>query len=338
MSLAIVGTGLVSPAGLTPRATASVLWAGAAPVSASPFVRDDGETVPVRYCPWLGARMSVADRVLAMGRAALEDAVANLRGAPHEAAIPLLLCMPETRGDLGPNDRVRVAAALAKVATAREVRTFVGAASFFAALREAEALLYADATAVAIGAMDSYIGEEPIAEHVANPPSPWGPAPPPPAEGAAALVVMKLAEARRLGLEPVGAIHFADTAIGAANDDNDVPADGEAMASLLRRLPRHHLPAPLVLGQFTTDALRHAEWQLAAARNADRVHPEYEMRSFEGELGLVGAAAGGMNLVYGLAVARHRATEMGIWDHDSILAWAVSRDGERGLSMVSMEP
>jgi hypothetical protein len=338
MSLAIVGTGLVSPAGLTPRANACVLWAGAVPVSASPFVRDDGEPVPVCYCPWLGARMSVADRVLAMGRAAVEDAVRPLRSAPRETAIPLLLCMPETRGGLAPTDRARIATALAEVSAAREARTLGGAASFFAALREAEALLDADATAVAVGAVDSYIGEEPLTEHVANPSSPWGATPPPAAEGAAALVVMKAAEARRLGLKPVGTIHFADTAIGQPNDDNDLPADGEAMGSLLRRLPRRHVPAPLVFGQFTTDSLRHAEWQLAVARNPERVHPEYEMRSFEGELGLVGAAVGGMNLVYGLAVAHHRTTDMGVGDHDPLLAWAVSRDGERGLSMVSVEP
>lgn len=338
MNLAIVGTGLVSPAGLSPRAHACVLWAGAVPVSASPFVRDDGEPVPVCYCPWLGARTSVADRMLAMGRTALEDAVRPLRVAQREAAIPLLLCMPEARGGVAPAARVRIAAALAEVSAAREARTFGGTASFFAALREAEALLDAGAAAVAIGAVDSYIGEEPLTEHAANPPSPWGPPPPPAAEGAAALVVMKPAEARRLGLEPLGAIHFAGTALGRSNDDNDLAADGEAMGSLLRRLPRGRLPAPLVFGQFTTDSARHAEWQLAVARNPAHVHPEYEMRSFEGELGLVGAAAGAMNLVYGLAVARHRATEMRIGDHDSLLAWAVSPDGERGLAMVSVEP
>lgn len=338
MSLAIVGTGLVSPAGLTPRASACVLWAGAVPVSASPFVLADGEPVPVCYCPWLGARMGLADRMLAMGRAALADAVRPLQNAQRDAAIPLVLCLPDARVGLAPTDRVRIATALAEASAARVARTLGGAASFFAALHEAEARIDAGATAVAIGAVDSYIGEEPLAEHAANPPNPWGAAPPPAAEGAAALVVMKAPEARRLGLKPAGTVHFADTAIGKPNDDNDLPADGEAMEWLLRQLPRRRAPAPLVCGQFTTDALRHAEWQLAVARNAERVHPEYDMRSFEGELGLVGTAAGGMNLVYGLALARHRTTDMGIGDDDSLLAWAVSRDGERGLAMVSLEP
>lgn len=338
MNLAIVGTGLVSPAGLTPRATACVVWAGAIPVSASPFVLADGEPVPVCYCPWLGARVSLADRMLAMSRAALADAVRPLQGAQREVALSLVLCLPDTRVGLAPTDRVRIATAVAEASAAREAQTLGGAASFFAALREAEAQLDAGATAVAIGAVDSYIGEEPLAEHVANPPNPWGGARPPVAEGAAALVVMKAPEARRLGLKPAGTVHFADTAIGKPNDDNDLPADGEAMGWLLRQLPRRQAPAPLVFGQFTTDSLRHAEWQLAVARNPKRVHPEYDMRSFEGELGLVGTAAGAMNLVYGLAVARHRATDMSVGDHDSLLAWAVSRDGERGLAMVSVEP
>lgn len=336
MSLAIIGTGLVSPAGLTPRANACVLWAGAAPASASPFVRGDGEPMPVWYCPWLGARMSVADRVLAMAGAALEHALGPVRHALRGTPIPLLLCTSETRAGLASPERLRVAAALAEVSTAGDARVFGGAASFFAALREAEALLNADAVAVALGAVDSYVGEEALAEHVANPPSPWAAAPPL-AEGGAALVVMKAAKARGLGLNPVGAIHFADTATGAANDDNDLPADGDAMGSLLRRLPPHHAPAPLVFGQFATDSLRHAEWQLAVARNPERVHAEYEMRSFEGELGLVGAAAGGMNLVYGLAVARHHTTDMPLGGDDPFIAWAVSQDGERGISLVSKQ-
>ena len=231
-----------------------------------------------------------------------------------------------------------VAAGVAAAPTVGETRLFGGAASFFEALREAEAKLEEGVPAVAIGAVDSFVSEAALAEHIETPPNPWGPAALPAAEGAAVLVVARTRDARQLGVEPLGVIHYAGTAVGRANDDNDLQADGEAMGSLLRQLPALAAPASLVFGPFTTDSLRHAEWQLAVTRNPARVHPEYEMRSIEAELGLVGAAVGAMNLVYGLAVAHHRTTGMVLEDHAPFFAWAISQGGARGLAMVSAGP
>jgi hypothetical protein len=224
------------------------------------------------------------------------------------------------------------------VAGARNTMTFGGAAAVFDVLAEAQARIDAGAVAIAIVAVDSYVGEGALAEQVENPPSPWGNSSPLPAEGAATLLVTSSAGAQQLGLVAQGVIHYAGTAAGLATDDNDLPADGDAMASLLRRLPPLAAPAPCVFGQFTTDALRHTEWQLAVTRNPSVVHPEYEMRSFEAELGLVGDAAGAMNLAYGLAVARHRTTSADLGAHAPILAWAVSRDGKRGVAAASVQP
>ena len=106
MSLTILGTGLVSPAGLTPRAHACVLWAGALPPTASPFLRADDEAVPICYCPWLGARLGMVDRALAMIRTALDDAMRPLLKARPASVIPLFLCMPQTRAGFAQTDRV----------------------------------------------------------------------------------------------------------------------------------------------------------------------------------------------------------------------------------------
>ena len=334
MSVAIIGTGLVSPAGLTPCAHACVLWAGALPPTASPFFRDDGTAVPVCYCPWLGARLGIADRASAMARAALDDALRPLLDVQPQSVVPLLLCLPQSRAGLV---EAIVAASIAEASPSRAVKLFVGAAGFFEALRHAEEMLDEGALAVAVGAVDSYVGEDALAEHIENPPSPWGSASLPAAEGAAVVVVARAPEVRRLGIKPLGVIHSAGTAFGFATDDNDLPADGEAMGRLLRRLPVPLAPAPLVFGQFTTDSLRHAEWQIAVARNPSLVHPEYEMRSIEADVGLVGSAVGAMNLVYGLAVARHGTTDVVLGDHAQFLAWAISPDGARGIAMVSVQ-
>ncbi|APR87915.1 hypothetical protein A7982_13264 [Minicystis rosea] len=281
----------------------------------------------------------MSDRMLELARHALEDALRPLRAARAAPVLELHLCMPQQRAGLTPEDRARLETRVRGVAGAKAVTTFTGATGVFDALKHAQVRLDADAVAaVAIVAVDSYVGEDALAEHVENPPSPWANTSPPPAEGAAALLVTTSAGAERLGLATQGTIHHAATAPGRATDDNDLPADGEAMASLLRTLPPLAAPAPLVFGQASTDTLRYAEWQIAVARHPSRVHHEYEMRSFEAELGLVGDAAGAMNLAYGLAVTRHRTSGMDLATGVPFLAWAISRDGMRGVAAVSVHP
>jgi hypothetical protein len=302
----------------------------------APFLRADGEPVHVTYCPWLGARLSMGERVVAMARAALVDALRPLRDRSTGEAPPLLICSDRHRPGLAPDDDARMEQSLAHAAGARETRRFHGAAGFFAALSAAEGLLAEGAVAVAVVAVDSHVGQEALAELVENPPSPSGTAPAAPAEGAAALVVTTPVHAHRLGLASLGTVCFSGTAESLSNDDNDVTVDGSAMTDLLRRLPPPHAPAALVVGQFCVDDLRHAEWRLAVARNPERVHPEYEMRSLDAELGTVGAATAAMNLAYGLAVVAHRTTDAPVPDGDPFLVWAISRDGTRGLAAVSV--
>jgi len=338
MNLVIVGTGMVSPAGLTPRMNACVLWAGAVPQTASPFVGPNGDPVQVTYCRWLGARLGVGERMSAMARTALDDALRPVRAAGLREAMPLVFCSPANHPGLDANEDAKLASGLVEAAGARDVRRCYGAAGFFTALTMAEELLSGGAPAVAAVAVDSYVGVDALASVVENPASPWGGAPPPPAEGAAALVLATPFEARRRRLPALARIHSVGAAMGVSNDENDVPVDGDAMTGLLRQLPRLRAPAPWAFGPFSVDALRQAEWQLAVARNPDRLHPEYEMRSIETELGAVGAAAGAMNLVYGLAAVRHWATEAPATPADPFLVWAVSPDGTRGLAAASVEP
>jgi len=253
-------------------------------------------------------------------------------------ALSLVVCSVADHPGMGAEEDTKLTSGLSETAGARDVRRCSGPAGFFMALAAAEELLSSGAPAVAVVAVDSYVGVEALAKLVENPPSPWGSTPPPPAEGAAALVLTTPVEARRRKLAALGVIPSVGTATGVSNDDNDVPTDGAAMAGLLRRLPPLRAPAALAFGPFSADALRQAEWELAVARNPERLHPEYEMRSIERELGAVGAAAGAMNLVYGLAVVRHRTTEAPAVESAPFLVWAISPDGTRALAAVSVEP
>jgi hypothetical protein len=173
MSLCIVGTGMVSPAGLTPRAHACVLWAGALPPTASPFLGDGDEPVRVSYCPWLGARLDMPSRLLAMAQHALDDALRPLRALQADRAASLLVCSTPERPPLSPADHERIVQDLAGMTGARGATSFHGAAGVFAALGEAEVLLAEGAGAVAIVALDSYVGEDALAAHTENPPDPW---------------------------------------------------------------------------------------------------------------------------------------------------------------------
>ena len=338
MILAIVGTGLVSPLGLTPREHAFVIWAGVANATASPFLLANGEPAQVAYCPWLGARMSMGDRLLAMAQAALADALQPLHEVATPGRLPLLICSEPERAGVTEAERSRIERALAAMVPAAGIERFPGAAGCFAALSEAKALIASGHSAVVIVAFDSHVGEDALAEIALGAQSPWVREPPPPSEGAAALVVMDVATAHRAGGEVLGVVHAANTATGASNDDNDVPVDGAAMTDLLCSAPALHVPAPLVCGQSATDPLRQSEWQIAVARAPSRFHPEYELRCIEKDVGVVGAAAGAMNLVYGLATLRHRTTNMHVRDLEPFFVWAISRDGTRGLAAASVEP
>ena len=68
---------------------------------------------------------------------------------------------------------------------------------------------------------------------------------------------------------------------------------------------------------------------------ADRFEQEHEVACPEGAIGAVGAAAGAVSLVYGLAVMRHGATEDPKAAEAPFLAWAISPDGTRGAALAT---
>jgi hypothetical protein len=333
VNLAIIGTGLVSPIGLTPLQHACFPRAGIGLHPASAFVGGDGEPVSAFHCPWLGAKLPVAERLAALGERALQTATVVLEGipqlAPKEQA--LFVCLGAPRPGLTEADRQGAVGALAAAAKAPLRRVFTGAASFFAALGAAEHLLDAGEVRVAvIVAVDSFVSLEAVRAELEAAPATWVREPPPPSEAAVALAVMKGAEGRELALS-LGTIHYAGTLQGQGSDDDDDIVDGAALAGLLEQVPVLAGPIVRAYGQDQVDRLRQTEWTCAAARNAARFHPLLTTASIERWTGRVGGAAGAAQLVFALGAEQHHALHEAPAGAGPFVAWAISRDGTRGL-------
>jgi hypothetical protein len=351
--LSVVGMGMVSPLGLSPEHHAVFVRAEVGAAAPGAFLDAEGETIPVAYCPWLGATMPVAERLCALGMPALGAALAPLFrsalasgasasvapfaiNAPPPPALFAVTAAP--RDGLVEEDRRAIEEALGAV-LGSPCKRLTGEAGFFQGLAEARTLLAAGmATSVAIVAVDSLVSLASIASFRRRALSPWDPRLPRPAEGAAAVVVTTPAEARRRGIEVLATVHSSASARGSGTDDDDAPVDGAAMSALLsgaRSSARARIGASF--GQHGVGALRNQEWEMAAARNAASFEDTCPMISVEHEIGYLGAAAGAMGFVHGATVIRRDAWPGGSRDVAAFVAWAISADGTRGLCAATAE-
>jgi hypothetical protein len=334
-ALAVVGAGMASPLGLLPSEHAFFVRAGTGPAAPGAFLDDQGETMNVAHCPWLGAGLPVAMRLAALGARALVTALAV---RPQGATTALFACTAAPRAGLAETDREACEKALCRVAKVPTAARVTGEAGFFHALAEAAALLgRGSARFAAVVATDSLVAPALLADWRRIATTPWESNLPRPAEGAAALLLTLPSEARREGIEVLATIHKSACAFGEANDDNDAIVDGAALTTLLRGVPRG---IAAVFGQQRLGSLRRRDWAIASARAAEAFRQDCVFVSIEHEIGCLGAAAGGMNLAHGIAVHRHRAwpIEDGPSEprqDEPFLAWALSRDGTRGLCTVS---
>jgi hypothetical protein len=124
---------------------------------------------------------------------------------------------------------------------------------------------------------------------------------------------------------------------GAATDENDEPIDGGPLSALLWDAPKKERVLS-AFGQHGVDTLRAYEWQMATARNARLFHEDCAFVCPESTIGTVGAAAGALNLAYGIAALRHDVLEDPRARKAPFAAWAMSRDGARGLAIGRLEP
>lgn len=334
MTTSIAGLGIVSPFGMTAQDHALFVRADAASPPPSPFVDANGERLEVAYCPWLGARLDVVQRMVLMAQIALQDALEEWQTALGETPgdATLFLCTPAPRVGLDQKALELLVTSMRATQHIARVVPLQGAAAAFVAVQQASELNARGHAAVILG-LDSFVSVATLTEVVRRPPHHWSDAIKLCSEASAAILLLPQAEARRLKLD-VATVHGAAFAASGSHDDNDDPVDGTAMAQVLRTLPAVG-PISMAYGQDQLDPLRRSAWHLATARNAARFAEELHFETIEGELGRVGAAAGALNLAYGAAVVRHRAMEPGFAHNQPFVAWAISRDGTRGAAIVT---
>jgi hypothetical protein len=330
MSLAVVGAGLITPFGETPTEHAFYLRASVPAPPPSPYrLREDDSALHMHYCRWLGAAAAVDQRLLRMVDRAIRDALQPCDALRDQGGVHVLLCVSKERPGLTEESLTKVLAGLAGHGM---VHRFSGDAGVFSALREAPSLLR-KARVVVAAAVDSFVSIDALDEHALHSPSEWDLAPPPPSEGAAAIVLVEPHEARRGAVPILGQVDGAAVALGQSNDDNQELVDGSAMTAVLRQLPAP-APAGSAFGPFKVNLLRQDEWHLASARNAERFARECRFTCLESHVGRLGAASGLANLVYGLAVHRHRTAVTTAASDAPFFAWAISPDGTRGAAVL----
>ena len=331
MDLSIAGIGIVSPWGMTAQDHAFFLRADATSPPPSPFVTADDERIDVMYCPWIGARLSLVQRLVLMGQMALQEALETWQAAVGDAAEAVLfLCTAAPRAGLSEEALELLTATVRATPRLSRVVPLRGAAAAFGALSQANDVVARGQAAVVLG-VDSFISVESLTARLEKPPHDWSDAVKEHGEAAAAVLLLPHARARSLGMA-IAQIHGAQIAASNSNDDNDEVVDGVAMSQVLRTLPN---PGPIAMafGQERVDPLRRNAWHLATARNAQRFAAEQHFETLERELGRVGAAAGVLNLAYAAARLRHSALEPGFSPAQPFVAWAVSRDGTRGAAI-----
>lgn len=331
MTLAIVGMGLVSPFGRSPREHVFFRRAGVPGPFPAPFVRADERAVRVMHCPWLDAGMPIADRLSALAATALDEALASLEGLTLGHP-PIWLGLARARPGLDAADLDATTEKIRARYKPPAMEPFWAEAGVFAALKKAEDELARHKTeAIAFVVTDSYVSLPWLTHLAEHPPTRWESARPRASEAAAALVVMSPEVASRYRVRPLATVRASALAMGAANDDNDEPVDAIAMGAALRELGTGHVAHSF--GQDVVDALRREDWYRAVARQSDRFW-ECQHDCLESDIGSVGAASGAASLVYGVAALRAGAVAE-VPATEPFVAWAISRDGTRGMASVS---
>lgn len=337
----LLALGMISPLARTASEHAFFLRAGVLPATPGAFRNAEGDTINASYCPWLGASLPPAARLIALASSALHDALASLLARTREAPtlpvprLALFVCTSAPRDGLAEADRAALEAHLASQLSLRAAVRSTGAAGFFHSLIEAEALLgKGDHHAAVIVAADTMISPPALAELARQAHHPWASSPPRPSEGAVAILLGTDEAARKYALTPLARLAHAAVLGGKANDDNDEIVDGAAMTALLRGVPGNLGPISAAYGQQGVDPLRTREWHVATARNVARFHREALFESIETWVGRLGAAAGAMSLAWGAVSRRHRTWERTIAGEGGFAAWAISPDGLRGIAIV----
>lgn len=329
VDLSVVGLGLVSPLGLTPRDHVFFIRAEGGLCTARAFVDAEGEPLDVLHCQWLDPALPLGERLLALSRQALSEAAEPLwsAGTVGGRLKGLGFCARPYEALPQGEEQHFLAQLSEALPLSLSPPLLYGAAAFFKGLERAQQLLQQGEPAVALWAADSHCSAA-VLERRLRRYRDWERTPSFLAEAAAAVVVTL--RGRERGLPSLGHISFAGAEMDRANDDNEAIVDGAAMTKLVRQAAASGITQSF--GPHNVDSLRSNSWGYAVTRSSGRFDELLRQVCVEDDLGLVGAAAGAVHLCYGLAVELHQAAPDDL-AKGPFAAWAISRDGLNGLAI-----
>ncbi|MEZ4446731.1 MAG: hypothetical protein R3B72_47070 [Polyangiaceae bacterium] len=343
----VVSVGARTAIGLTAVDTGLAHRAAAAAMSAAPLADGDGEPATMCYLPTIDPFVVGAERAVALGRPALEEALAPVVERLPYMSVELVLCLDELmaqRGEDGTIPGSRIATELSRVVSRvapklADVQTVArGPASLGFVLDKVLAKLESGgADAVVLGGVHTDYDPARIAALVSKGRlfSPDNLDALIPGEAAAFLVLMRADTARSHGLLPRLRLHEAATGQAKATVDNEESAfKAAALTAVARQAGRGLVDDGLRAGWMLTDLsfemMRLYEFQAMCSRTQRLwCEPQY-CDSPAQRLGYAGAATMPLHLVLAAEAWRR-----GWAPHDVAMSFAGSDGGERAAVLLS---
>ncbi len=343
----IVSAGARTALGLDLPQTAFMLRAGFAAMAEGAFVDGAGEPLTMCYDRTIAPHVLGAERLLALARPAIDEALTPILAALSASPIRarLLLSFDEPLGD--PHEAQQLAQDAAAAVLRHVEQSFAGArldltlcgnagaalslASALASLERGETDLllvggvHSDCHVPRLAALaeaDRLLAADNVDALT-------------PGEASAFVAVVSAELARRLRLGVIARLCEVGTGSEPARPDNDLPiatargltaAVHEATAPLLEKGAR----AGWLLSDMTGEMWRITEWQSVLVRGRGVLGDPYRVDSPAAQLGSLGAAAGPL----GLALACH-GFESGWAPAEGALVLTSSDGGERGAVLLA---
>jgi 3-oxoacyl-[acyl-carrier-protein] synthase I len=292
VSVAVVSVGVRSPVGLDARQTGFLLRAGFPAIAEAPIADAKGEPIAMGFLPTLDGRLVGAERLAALARSPLEEAVAPVRDlaadvriaidegsiegvvATHLVEAMVRRVMPaakvevEARGEAAPG--AFVTAAIRALEARRTDVAVIGGA-------------HSDYDPRALEASGRLFSRNNLDARI-------------PGEAAAFFVLMRAAEAPRHGLKALARVSGVGAGRERATPDDDESAyEALGMTTAVRQatepLAAGGQTAGWMLTDLTSEMRRLYEWESVFARSQKVLGRPYVIESPAQRIGYLGAAA-----------------------------------------------
>jgi 3-oxoacyl-[acyl-carrier-protein] synthase-1 len=340
----VVSTGARTALGLSALETAFLLRTGSSGLGASPLVDAEGEPVTMAFDPTLEPLAIGAERAVALGLSAMEEAMRPVSAVGAGLRAALVLCVSERFAD---KERVAEGATLAGRLHLRARELVPGidletsargpASAAFALSRALDALASGGLDAVLLGGAHSDYDPAVVRalqaeRRLFRPSAPFGVLL---GEAAAFVLLAREDVARRLRMPPLARVWGVGSAMERATPTNDVSAfEATGLTRAVRAATAELAAEELRVGHMIVDhgfeVRRLHEWQAMVTRTQTLWGEPSAVDAPAQRLGHLGAAALPLALV--LAAEGHRR---GHAPSPIALATAATDSGERGAILVA---